>query len=46
MGLGICIVGVSILLGISLNSEKVYALYLPPGAVLFFAGQWMTRRKG
>jgi hypothetical protein len=46
MGLGICIVGVSILLGLSLNSEKVYVLYLPPGALIFLLGQWLTRKKG
>jgi len=45
MGLGICIVGVGILLGMSLNSEKVYVLYVPPGALLFLLGQWLTRKK-
>ena len=45
MGLGICIVGLSILVGISLNSEKVYVIYLPPGALLFFLGQYLSGRK-
>jgi hypothetical protein len=46
MGLGICVVGIGILLGVSLNSEKVYVLYVPPGGLLFLLGQWLSRKKG
>jgi hypothetical protein len=45
MGLGICIVGVAILLGIWLNSERIYAYYLPPGFLLFVLGQYLTKKK-
>lgn len=45
MGLGICIVGVAIILGISLNSERVYAYYCPPGFLLFLLGQYLTKKK-
>jgi hypothetical protein len=45
MGLGICFVGLAILLGLSLNSEKVYLLYVPPGFLFFIVGQWMTKKK-
>ena len=45
MGLGICIVGLSILLGLSLNSEKVYVIYVPPGGLLFLVGHLMTKKK-
>ena len=45
MGLGLCIVGVGILLGISLNSERVYVIYVPPGALAFLVGQHLSRKK-
>ena len=45
MGLGICIVGVAILLGLSLNSEKVYVVYVPTGGLLFIVGHLMTKKK-
>lgn len=45
MGLGLCIVGVSILLGISLNSERVYVLYLPPALILYIVGHMLCKEK-
>ena len=45
MGLGLCVVGVSILLGITLNSERIYLLYLPPGFLLFLTGQLLAKQK-
>ncbi len=45
MGLGLCLVGVSVLLGISLNSERVYALYLPPALILYVIGHLLCKGK-
>lgn len=45
MGLGLCVVGVSILLGLTLNSERIYAIYLPPGLLLFVAGHMLAKGK-
>ena len=45
MGLGICIIGVAIILGISYNSERIYVIYCPPGFLAFLIGQWLTRKK-
>ena len=48
MGLGICVMGVAILVGISFhsqgNSERIYALYCPPGFILFLVGQYLTKK--
>ena len=49
MGLGICIIGVAILVGISFhnqgNSERIYAYYCPPGFILFLIGHLLSNSK-
>lgn len=35
--------GFSVLLGISLNSEKVYLIYLPAGLIFFGVGSLLLR---
>lgn len=39
MGLGICVVGVGLLVGLSHNNLKVELAYLVAGLLLFSAGQ-------
>jgi hypothetical protein len=45
MGLGICVVGVGLITGISYNNLKVELVYLISGLLLFFAGQLVTKKK-
>lgn len=49
MGLGLCIVGVAIMVGVYFHSEghseRIYAIYCPPGFLLFLLGQYLTNRK-
>jgi len=45
MGLGICIVGVGLMVGLSYNNLKVEATYLLAGLLVFCLGQLLQRRK-
>jgi hypothetical protein len=45
MGLGICVVGVGLLIGIQYDSLKAELAYLLSGLLLFSAGQLLTRKK-
>jgi hypothetical protein len=45
MGLGICVVGVGLLIGIQYDSLKAELAYLLAGLLLFSAGQLLTRKK-
>ena len=45
MGLGICVVGVGLIIGLSYNSLKAELAYLLAGLLLFSAGQLMARKK-
>jgi hypothetical protein len=45
MGLGICVVGVGLMVGLVYDSLKVELAYLLAGLLLFSAGQLFARRK-
>ena len=45
MGLGICVVGVGLIIGLSYNSLKAELAYLLAGLLLFSAGQLLARKK-
>lgn len=44
MGLGICVVGVGLIIGLSYHSLKAELAYLVAGLLLFSAGQLLVRR--
>ena len=45
MGLGICVVGIGLLIGLSYDSLKAELAYLLSGLLLFSAGQLISRKK-
>jgi hypothetical protein len=45
MGLGICVVGVGLMVGLTYNNLKVESVYLLAGLLLFSAGQLLQRAK-
>jgi hypothetical protein len=45
MGIGICIVGVGLLVGLVYNNLKVETTYLLAGVILFGVGQLLQRNK-
>ncbi len=45
MGVGICIVGVGLLVGLAYNNLKVESTYLLIGLVVFALGQVLQRTK-
>jgi hypothetical protein len=45
MGLGICVVGVGLMVGLTYNNLKVEAVYLLAGLLLFSAGQLLERAR-
>jgi hypothetical protein len=45
MGLGLCIVGLGLLLGLSYNNLRVELAYLVAGLLFFGAGRLLERRK-
>jgi hypothetical protein len=45
MGVGICIVGVGLLVGLVYDNLKVETTYLLTGVILFGAGQFLQRSK-
>jgi hypothetical protein len=45
MGVGICIVGVGLLVGLAYDNLKVETTYLLTGLIVFCAGQLLQRKK-
>ena len=45
MGIGICVVGVGLLVGLSYDNIKVESVYLLVGLLFFSAGQMLQRKK-
>ena len=45
MGVGICIVGVGLMVGLAYNNLKVESTYLLAGLVVFALGQLLQRSK-
>lgn len=45
MGLGICVVGVGLMIGLGYNNLKAETAYLVAGLLLFCAGQLLQRAK-
>jgi hypothetical protein len=45
MGVGICIVGVGIMVGVAYDNQKVEITYLLGGLILFGLGQLLQRNK-
>jgi hypothetical protein len=45
MGVGICIVGVGLLVGLSYDNLKVETTYLLTGLIVFCVGQLLQRKK-
>ena len=45
MGLGICVVGVGLLIGLEYKSLKAELAYLLSGLLLFSAGNMISRKK-
>lgn len=46
MGLGLCVVGVGLVIGLSYDSLKAELAYLIAGLLLFSAGQLLQRKRG
>lgn len=46
MGVGICIVGVGLMVGLAYDNLKVETTYLFAGLILFIIGQLIQRKKG
>ncbi len=46
MGLGICVVGVGLSIGLAYDSLRAELAYLLAGLLLFSAGQLLQRKKG
>jgi hypothetical protein len=45
MGVGICIVGVGLMVGLAYDNLKVETTYLLTGLIVFCIGQLMQRKK-
>lgn len=45
MGIGICVVGVGLIVGLSYDNLKVESTYLLVGLLVFFVGQVLQRTK-
>jgi hypothetical protein len=45
MGVGICVVGVGLMVGLAYDNLKVESIYLLAGLLLFSAGQVIQRKK-
>jgi hypothetical protein len=45
MGVGICIVGVGLMVGLAYDSLKVETTYLLTGLIVFCIGQLLQRKK-
>ncbi len=45
MGIGICVVGVGLMVGLAYDNLKVETTYLLAGLVTFGVGQFLQRRK-